>query len=281
MFLKSEKKEMGKCMILHTVIFAIMLSSSAAWGGNFILPYFPSLSAQSVDSPYWSGITVYNNSNTSGTATFIFYERDGDVGQYTTTIPAWGMFVTALENLAVVKIAGSGTLGDSPLFANISCNFDCGGMGMMANAVTGESFDISSVIDSKSFILPYFPSLSAPSVYSPFWSGITLYNNSNTSGTAVLTFYQIDGVVGQYTTPIIPAKGMYVNTLDGISITKISGSGGLGGLPSFVNVSSDFYGGGFGMMGNVSTGESFSVHAKLKDSRNRALPGVSMLLLGN
>jgi len=110
-----------------------------------------------------------------------------------------------------------------------------------------------SVSGSASCLYPYFSSTAAATDEQPFWNGIVVVNTSSVAGTATLTIYQQDGVVGSFTTPTIAAHSMYVAALENIAF---SGTG-LGDLPVYVNVTTTFPSmDGFAIVANHWTGES-------------------------
>lgn len=111
----------------------------------------------------------------------------------------------------------------------------------------------SEIDNTSSCFFPYFTSTTAPDDAQPYWNGIAIQNTSSIAGTATLTASEQDGVgKGTFTTPEIPAGGMYVVTLDSIAF-----EGTLSGGPVFISVTTQFPTmDGFAMMANTATGES-------------------------
>jgi len=101
-----------------------------------------------------------------------------------------------------------------------------------------------------SMFFPYFSSLDAGA----YWNGIAITNQTAAAGKATLTAYEKNGGVGQYIADV-PADGMFVDLLENITWTVVSGT--LGGSPCFIEVTTD-YGtpDGFGMISNYANQES-------------------------
>lgn len=225
---------------------------------SFTLPYFPS----SNNGTWWSALSVYNNTDTNGTATLEIFERDGDMASLTVNVPARGMYKDVLSNIlthpGIVYTPPGSVLGDSACFINVSCTFSGGGYGMTGNYSTGEGFGINPVADSASFTFPYFPDMNNAEGW---WGSVSLYNNTDEDGTATLNIYEADGDRGTVTLSIA-ARGMYLNTLFGLVPTIVpdpGNTGSLGDSRCFAEVSCTFAGGGLGMIGNIATGEAMAV----------------------
>ncbi|MFZ2631538.1 MAG: hypothetical protein WA081_04675 [Desulfosalsimonadaceae bacterium] len=223
--------------------------ASCSTENNFVFPYFKDTAGE------WNlqGIIIYNNSGVNGTATLNTYEKDGDKATAQITVNARGSYLNTIAGLnsmsTITSTSDSGILGDSDCFISVSCDFNGNGYGLAANTVTGESFGISPTYDMQNFTFPYLP----PANSSFFLNIIiTTYNNSTTLGTAKFTIYESDGDTGKAFTPV-PAKGLYVDSFASLlSIaTQTAGGGVLGDSKSFINISCDFMGNGFGMMSAI------------------------------
>ena len=96
---------------------------------------------------------------------------------------------------------------------------------------------------------PYFTGTNAATEENPYWNGIAIQNTSSIAGTATLTAYEKNGTgTATFTTPEIPARGMYVDTLDRI---EWDAGSTLSGGPVYINVVTTFPGvDGFAMMAN-------------------------------
>jgi len=109
--------------------------------------------------------------------------------------------------------------------------------------------------NTSSCFFPYFTSTKAadPSQSLYYWNGIAIQNTSAIKGTATLAASEADGVgKGTYTTPEIPAGGMFWSALEALDFGSGIGSG-----PVFITVTTTFPGmDGFAMMANSESGES-------------------------
>ena len=76
-------------------------------------------------------------------------------------------------------------------------------------------------------LCPYVPSLAAVDT---FWAGISLANAGTTAGTVALTAYKKDGTTATFTTPSIPAGGMYVSLVGSIPWLGTTPAG----VPAFI-----------------------------------------------
>lgn len=95
---------------------------------------------------------------------------------------------------------------------------------------------------SGTCLFPYFTSLQG----GDYWNGIAIINPSAVAGTVTLTAYQRDGSVATFTTPSIPARGLYVNLLE-----NITWAGAVSGESLYISVASgNFKPEGFAMMAN-------------------------------
>ncbi|MCP4353380.1 MAG: hypothetical protein GY795_48645 [Desulfobacterales bacterium] len=115
---------------------------TASKSTTLLYPYFTYMDDDPIIDDYWDGIVVTNLGTTAGTATLTIYERDGDVGSYTTpSIAPSGMFVNVLYNILplVSKISGSGTMGDERCYVVVCTDFKAHGFAMLGNQATGES----------------------------------------------------------------------------------------------------------------------------------------------
>lgn len=148
-------------------------------------------------------------------------------------------------------------MGDSVFFMVVSCNFDGGGYGKMRNPETGESFEVPFTIDSKKFIFPYFPEKKETR-----WFGISIYNNTDENGIATLTLFENDGDIFRLI-KTIQGKRMVTTTNDEFYRWQLlSSSGGtriFGDSEGFIEVSSTFYGGGFGAIFDM-VGKSMEIY---------------------
>jgi hypothetical protein len=120
-----------ECIIDVAVVCCSTATSSC------LFPYFTSTTAATAEQPYWNGIAIVNTSATAGTATLTVKQKDGKSGSFTTpAIPAYSMYVAALENVAFV---GTG-LGGLPVYIKVVGTFTgLDGFAMIANTATGES----------------------------------------------------------------------------------------------------------------------------------------------
>ena len=115
----------------------------------------------------------------------------------------------------------------------------------------------SDLISGSECLFPYFTSTTAPNDGQPWWNGIAITNTSAYPGTATLSVHQSDGTTttktGTYTTPTIPAGGIFVRALEAISFTGT----GLGDVPAWIQVTTTFPTmDGFAIIADTSTGES-------------------------
>lgn len=104
---------------------------------------YPYMTAMAGDI-WWDGFVVTNISDTAGTATLYFYEKDGDQGQMVVSVPANGMYVSTLYNMvnatvggqvvqAMTQTGGSGAWGDAQCYAIVCTDFSCDGFMFMGN----------------------------------------------------------------------------------------------------------------------------------------------------
>lgn len=101
---------------------------------------------------------------------------------------------------------------------------------------------------TNSCTFPYFTSLTAATPANNWWNGIAITNTGVLPGTATLYAYESDGVTVAHTAVVdVPAKGVYVNTLD-----QIGWSGTVtGGVRAFIEVTTTFPMEGFAMIGQA------------------------------
>lgn len=122
------------CSTVTTQIITIAVIGCPAAQGvsdTLIYPYF----TQAGGDDWWDGIVITNVGSTAGTATLTFYEQDGDAGTYTTPVVAGNsLYVNLLENILpmITQTAGTGTLGDSPVWVKAVTTFNADGFAMIA-----------------------------------------------------------------------------------------------------------------------------------------------------
>lgn len=251
----------GKTWFIVIFLFFVFCPGISLAESNFIFPFFPS---SEESSPFWSSLSIYNNSNSVGNFELTINEQDGDIALFQGSIPAKGSFVSLISQIlpsTTLISVGSGTLGDSPNFIEASCDFEGNGNGLIVNSTTGESYGISTTSPKKNFNFPYFPLYGNNSFYS---FSLTLFNASNSAGTATLVLHEADGDSATINLNIAE-KGLYSSLLSVLmeaeEVTRISGSGEFGDAFGFIEVSCDFAGGGFGLLfGNNESGEGMSIH---------------------
>lgn len=106
--------------------------------GRLVFPYFSAMSA-SADT-WWDGMVVDNMSSTAGTFTATIYEKDGDMGTYTSdTINGYSQFVGLLSNMLAdtTLTSGSGTMGDSSCYVVVCTSWGTAadGFGMLGSTI--------------------------------------------------------------------------------------------------------------------------------------------------
>lgn len=251
----------GKACIILVFLFFVLCPGISLAETNFIFPFFPS---SEESSPFWSSLSIYNNSNSLGNFELTINEQDGDVALFQGSIPAKGSFVSLISQIlpsTTLVSTGSGILGDSANFIEVNCNFEGNGNGIISNPANGESYGVSTTSPKKDFVFPYFPPFSNNLTYN---FAISIFNSSNSAGTATLLLHEADGDSAIISLNI-EEKGLYVSLLSVLmeaeEVTRVSGSGEFGDAIGFIEVSSDFAGGGFSWLsGNNNSGEGMSIH---------------------
>lgn len=100
---------------------------------------------------------------------------------------------------------------------------------------------------STELIYPYL----TPMKDADWWCGVVVTNLSSKSGKATLDFYEQGGAKGTVQTPVINAYSMYVNLLENITVSGLTGNDAL-----WMKAKTEFAADGFAMMGQASTGQS-------------------------
>lgn len=107
--------------------------------------YYPYAVALDGSQGWWFGMSIGNPSTAAGTATITVYEKDGDIGTYTTpSIAAGGLMVMSaadlLKNLTP-NAANTGTLGDTQCQIVVACSFaSAGGFAMQGNGIDSTGY---------------------------------------------------------------------------------------------------------------------------------------------
>ena len=114
------------CLCDCTIEVAVVCCSVGAPITTLNFPYFADLTDA---SGWWNGIAINNPSAAAGSCTLTANEKDGNVATATVSVPAGGMFVDLLQNIAWVGATGG-------LSANVTavCNYaGATGFAMMSN----------------------------------------------------------------------------------------------------------------------------------------------------
>jgi len=234
--------------VLACLSFLFLSTAMSYEGENFVLPYFPAANDQSEEGSF----SINSRTDTGGVATLTFYEQDGDKGTVDLTFPGRGMHSATLADILpdiVPDSANKGTLGDSVSFINVSCDFTGNGFGMIFTDVDGVG--VTSSFDCNAFTFPYLVPMNSEHA-DGWWGMVSIYNNTETDGAAKLTIYEQDGDKGTAVVAV-RAYGIYDTTLTDLLSTIVPDSGNkgtLGDAHGFMNVSCDFNGNGFGIIGN-------------------------------
>jgi hypothetical protein len=103
---------------------------------TIVYPYFTAMA----NDNWWDGFVVTNLSGTSGSFTALVYEQDGDMGAFTGTIDANGLYQNTLANAlagaSLLVNTGSGVLGDSLCYIIVCTDFTADGFGFMGSLST-------------------------------------------------------------------------------------------------------------------------------------------------
>ncbi len=107
----------------------------AAAVNTLVYPYFTAMD----NDNWWDGIVITNLSANAGNFTAMVYEQDGDVGAFTGTVDANGLYQNTLQNAlltggaAIVTAGGDGVLGNSLCYVIVCTDFMADGFAFMGS----------------------------------------------------------------------------------------------------------------------------------------------------
>ncbi len=103
---------------------------------SLVYPYFTEDGGD-----WWNGVAISNLTDKVGKATMMFYEEDGDQGQVTVDVPAFGIYAQVKENIlslpGMVTTPVGATLGNSRAYMVLCTDFNVDGFVLMGNYDTG------------------------------------------------------------------------------------------------------------------------------------------------
>lgn len=98
-----------------------------------VFPYFTAMD----NDNWWDGFVVTNLSGTSGSFTALVYEQDGDMGAFTGTVDANGLYQNtlagALAGASLVTAGSDGVLGNSLCYIIVCADFTADGFAFMGS----------------------------------------------------------------------------------------------------------------------------------------------------
>ncbi len=146
-------------------------------------------------------------------------------------------------------------------------NYPCTGMIYSVPVVVGSFVTTCPAIGNGAagtaeLLFPWLPAANLAS----WWGGVSIVNTSSTSGTIVITVYELDGDKGTYTTAAIPAGGMYNPDITNIfaNLTPDSANAGtLGDQNFFIRAMCNFPdAGGMAFVANGVEGIGYTAYEK-------------------